>query len=92
MLKPSHDMTLWQAAKWADGKGIAHEMSAVYSGAWTGGEYRAVSGKVFCLGDSRKCRDFIAAHPDDAAKLELFVADLEEVAIDLDAREHDPYY
>lgn len=92
MLKPSHDMTLWQAAKWADRKGIADDMSAVYSAAWTGGEHAAVSGKVFCIGDSGKCRRFIDEHRADADKLNLMVADLAEVAIDLDAREHDPYY
>ena len=92
MLKPSHDMTLWQAAKWADRKGIVYGMDAVYSAAWTGGEHGAVSGKVFCLGDSRKCRDFIESHREDAEKLNLMIADLMEVAIDLDAREHDPHY
>lgn len=89
-LQPSHDMSVWQAVRWAERKGIlvsdnGDSLYAVYSMAWTGGDFAANSGKVFCLGGYDKCKDFMRqhAHLQDSGPC-LTMVDLAEMQIQMD--------
>lgn len=94
MLTPCHSLDVWALARKLDREQAlrgpdGEEVRAVFSQAYSGGPRAALSGKVFCLGSYDKCRAFLREHQDLVDELSLRMADMEDMATNLDLQDNE---